>query len=153
MSAGERRGHLLALFTIMVWGTTFLSTSVLLRDFTPLEILIIRMALGIVALTVARPRRLRLKSRRHEWLFAGAGLTGVSMYFLLENYALTFTDSLFGPLQRDHLHRAVFCGHCGQAVSGRRADGAQLLCWLCGGHRGHRAFVLQRAGTQPQPPG
>ena len=53
MSAGERRGHLLALFTIMVWGTTFLSTSVLLRDFTPLEILIIRMALGIVALTVA----------------------------------------------------------------------------------------------------
>ena len=93
MSAGERRGHLLALFTIMVWGTTFLSTSVLLRDFTPLEILIIRMALGIVALTVARPRRLRLKSRRHEWLFAGAGLTGVSMYFLLENYALTFTYS------------------------------------------------------------
>ena len=60
---------------------------------------------------------------------------------------------LFGQLQRDHLHRAVFCGHCGQAVSGRRADGAQLLCWLCGGHRGHRAFVLQRAGTQPQPPG
>ena len=47
MSAGERRGHLLALFTIVVWGTTFLSTSVLLRDFTPLEILIIRMALGI----------------------------------------------------------------------------------------------------------
>ena len=93
MSAGERRGHLLALFTIMVWGTTFLSTSVLLRDFTPLEILIIRMALGIAALTVARPRRLRLKSRRHEWLFAGAGLTGVSLYFLLENYALTFTYS------------------------------------------------------------
>lgn len=93
MSAGERRGHLLALFTIMVWGTTFLSTSVLLRDFTPLEILIIRMGLGIAALTVARPRRLRLKNRRHEWLFAGAGLTGVSMYFLLENYALTFTYS------------------------------------------------------------
>ena len=91
MSAGERRGHLLALFTIVVWGTTFLSTSVLLRDFAPLEILIIRMVLGIAALTVARPRRLHLKSRRHEWLFAGAGLTGVSLYLLLENYALTFT--------------------------------------------------------------
>lgn len=93
MSAGERRGHLLALFTIVVWGTTFLSTSVLLRDFAPLEILILRMGLGIAALTVARPRRLHLKSRRHEWLFAGAGLTGVSLYFLLENYALTFTYS------------------------------------------------------------
>lgn len=76
MSAGERRGHLLALFTIMVWGTTFLSTSVLLRDFTPLEILIIRMALGIVALTVARPRRLRLKSRRHEWALCRRGADG-----------------------------------------------------------------------------
>ena len=93
MSAAERRGHLLALFTIVVWGTTFLSTSVLLRDFAPLEILILRMVLGIAALTVARPRRLQLKSRRHEWLFAGAGLTGVSLYFLLENYALTFTYS------------------------------------------------------------
>ena len=65
----------------------------LLRDFAPLEILILRMVLGIAALTVARPRRLQLKSRRHEWLFAGAGLTGVSLYFLLENYALTFTYS------------------------------------------------------------
>ena len=58
MSAGERRGHLLALFTIMVWGTTFLSTSVLLRDFTPLEILIIRMALGIAAHNNAQPEPL-----------------------------------------------------------------------------------------------
>ena len=147
MSAGERRGHLLALFTIMVWGTTFLSTSVLLRDFTPLEILIIRMGLGIAALTVARPRRLRLKNRRHEWLFAGAGLTGVSMYFLLENYALTFTYSANCSVI---ISTAPFFV---AIVPGRRADGAQLLCWLCGGHRGHRAFVLQRAGTQPQPPG
>ena len=67
MSAGERRGHLLALFTIMVWGTTFLSTSVLLRDFTPLEILIIRMALGIAALTVAR------RSRWWDWCCLSAG--------------------------------------------------------------------------------
>ena len=151
MSAGERRGHLLALFTIMVWGTTFLSTSVLLRDFTPLEILIIRMGLGIAALTVARPRRLRLKNRRHEWLFAGAGLTGVSMYFLLENYALTFTYSANCSVIISTA--PFFVAIAVQAVPGRRADGAQLLCWLCGGHRGHRAFVLQRAGTQPQPPG
>lgn len=93
LAVEERRGHLLALFTIAVWGTTFLSTSVLLRDFSPLEILIMRMLLGIAALTAARPRRLKLQSRRHEWLFAGAGLLGVSLYFLLENYALTFTYS------------------------------------------------------------
>lgn len=92
--AKERRsGHLLALFTIVVWGTTFISTSVLLRDFSPVEILCVRMALGIAALGVARPKRLRVKNRRHEWYFAGAGLFGVSLYFLLENIALTYTYS------------------------------------------------------------
>ena len=88
-----RQGHCLALFTIFVWGTTFLSTSVLLRSFSPAEILILRLILGILALTFARPRRFHLKKRGHEWLFAGAGLFGVSLYFLLENFALTFTYS------------------------------------------------------------
>ncbi|MDD3336910.1 MAG: DMT family transporter [Eubacteriales bacterium] len=91
--AAERRGHLLALFTIIVWGTTFLSTTVLLRDFSPYEILFIRMLLGIAALTAARPRLLRLQSKKHEWYFAGAGLFGVTLYFLLENFALTYTYS------------------------------------------------------------
>ena len=35
-------GHLAALATILVWGTTFVSTKVLLRDFAPLEILFFR---------------------------------------------------------------------------------------------------------------
>ena len=39
-------GHLAALMTIIVWGVTFISTKVLLRDFTPLEILFIRFTLG-----------------------------------------------------------------------------------------------------------
>lgn len=60
--AKERRsGHLLALFTIVVWGTTFISTSVLLRDFSPVEILCVRMALGIAALGVARLKAAREK--------------------------------------------------------------------------------------------
>ncbi len=91
--SAARTGHLLALFTIVVWGTTFLSTSVLLRDFAPIQILIVRMVLGILALTAARPKRLVLKARSHEWLFAGAGLFGVTLYFLLENFALTYTYS------------------------------------------------------------
>ncbi len=93
LSNPERQGHLLALFTIFVWGTTFLSPSVLLRDFSPVEILAARLLLAIAALTLAQPRRLRLKNRSHEWLFAGAGFFGVTLYFLLENVALTYTYS------------------------------------------------------------
>ena len=32
-------GHMAAVFTILLWGTTFISTKVLLRDLSPIEIL------------------------------------------------------------------------------------------------------------------
>lgn len=38
-------GHILTLLTIIIWGTTFVSTKVLLRDFTPIEILFFRFTL------------------------------------------------------------------------------------------------------------
>ena len=39
-------GHLFALVTILLWGTTFISTKVLLRSFTPIEILFFRFIHG-----------------------------------------------------------------------------------------------------------
>lgn len=84
-------GHLAALFTAVVWGTTFISTKVLLRDFQPVEILLFRFVLGFLALGLIYPRRLIGTSLRQELTFAGAGLCGVSLYFLLENIALTYT--------------------------------------------------------------
>ncbi|MTJ91824.1 MAG: DMT family transporter [Desulfovibrio sp.] len=84
-------GHLAALFCILVWGTTFISTKVLLRAFSPVEILFFRFLLGYAALWLACPRFLRLTDRRQEVLFACAGLCGVTLYFLLENIALTYT--------------------------------------------------------------
>ena len=35
-------GHVLTLMTIIIWGTTFVSTKVLLEAFTPIEILFFR---------------------------------------------------------------------------------------------------------------
>ena len=84
-------GHLAALFTAVVWGTTFISTKVLLRDFQPVEILLFRFVLGFLALGLIYPRRLIGTNLRQELTFAGAGLCGVSLYFLLENIALTYT--------------------------------------------------------------
>ena len=84
-------GHLSALFTIFLWGTTFISTKILLVGLTPTEILFIRFLLGLAVLTVACPKRLRIKDRKQELVFAAAGLCGVCLYYLLENIALTFT--------------------------------------------------------------
>lgn len=65
----------------------------LLADFSPLWILLIRFAVGFCALCLARPSVLRLGERRHELLFAAAGATGIAAYYLLENMALVFTTA------------------------------------------------------------
>lgn len=91
MENGKSAGHLAALFTIMIWGTTFISTKVLLADFNPVEILFFRFIMGFAALLLVCPRRMKEVSRRQEFTFMLAGLCGICMYYLLENIALTYT--------------------------------------------------------------
>lgn len=67
-------GHLTALFTVIIWGTTFISTKVLLVDFQPAEILLFRFVLGFVALLLVCPRQLRTEGRKQELLFAAAAM-------------------------------------------------------------------------------
>ena len=92
-SMGNRKsaGHLAALFTIIIWGTTFISTKVLLVDFRPVEILFFRFVMGFAALLLACPHRMKGVGRRQEMTFALAGLSGICLYYLLENIALTYT--------------------------------------------------------------
>ena len=87
------KGHAEALFTIVVWGTTFISTKVLLRALSPVEILLIRFVLGYAALWLACPHILPLRSWKEEGMFALAGLAGITLYYLLENIALTYTTA------------------------------------------------------------
>ena len=85
-------GHILAVITAMIWGTTFVSTKVLLREFSPQETLFFRFLLGYIALWIMKPKVLKVE-RRHEILFAGAGLSGICLYYLFENIALTYTQA------------------------------------------------------------
>ena len=90
---GDSLGHLLALGTILVWGITFIASTVALRTLTPNELLVFRLVIALAALLLAKRQKLVLTSRRHAWYIAGAALSGVVMYFLLENVALTYTNS------------------------------------------------------------
>ncbi len=56
-----------------------------------MEILFARFVIGLAALTAACPHRLKVTERKREIVFVLAGLTGVCLYFLLENIALTYT--------------------------------------------------------------
>ncbi len=91
MKRNNAIGHLSALLTILIWGTTFISTKVLLADFQPIEILFFRFVMGLLALLIVYPHRMPKTTVRQELAFAGAGLCGVSLYYLLENIALTYT--------------------------------------------------------------
>lgn len=83
-------GCLFAIFTIIVWGSTFISSKKLLAAYTPSQIMLTRFLLAYCALWLLRPRRLALTGRQ-EALFLALGLTGCSIYFFTENTALTYT--------------------------------------------------------------
>ena len=91
MEHNQLTGHLAALLTIFIWGTTFISTKILLTDFQPVEILVLRFLLGFFALLVVYPKSLGKTTKKQEGFFALAGLCGVCLYYLLENIALTCT--------------------------------------------------------------
>lgn len=69
-------GHLAALMTVTVWGATFISTKVLLRSFTPVEILFDRFLLGFFLLLLMHPRPLRGAGLRGSWPLPPPGSAG-----------------------------------------------------------------------------
>ena len=90
----EYRYHLAALFTVSVWGATFVSTKALIAaGLTPAEIFLMRFALGYLCILPLAPRRLRAETRRDEAACAAAGVCGGSLYFLLENVALEYAPA------------------------------------------------------------
>lgn len=91
MESKKTAGHLAALLTIAIWGTTFISTKILLVDFQPVEILFFRFVMGFLVLLAVSPRRLKTADYKQELTFVFAGLCGICLYYLLENIALTFT--------------------------------------------------------------
>ena len=91
MENRNKAGHLCALLTIIIWGTTFISTKILLVDFQPVEILFFRFVMGLLALLIIYPHRLKTTTKRQELTFALAGICGICLYYLLENSALTYT--------------------------------------------------------------
>lgn len=86
-------GHLSALFTVGIWGMTFISTKILLKDFTPFQILFLRFLLGYILLWLVSPKLLKVNTRREEGYFALAGILGIVLYYFLENLALTLTNA------------------------------------------------------------
>jgi drug/metabolite transporter (DMT)-like permease len=86
--------HLGAAFTSLIWGTTMVSTKVLLNEgLLPVEIMLVRFITAYLFLWLLYPRWQRVASWREELLFAALGVASGSLYFILENTALVYTTA------------------------------------------------------------
>lgn len=84
--------HSIAIITVIIWGTTFVSTKVLIGyGLSPVEILLYRFFLAYIGIWFVCPRQLFAKNKKDELLFVASGLCGGSLYFIFENTALQIT--------------------------------------------------------------
>lgn len=89
MKRGNWGYHLLAIVIVLIWGTTFVSSKVLLQHgLTPHEIFVLRFLLAYVCIWFISPRRLFADTWRDELIMVALGVTGGSLYFLSENIAV-----------------------------------------------------------------
>ncbi len=91
--------HLVALVTVVIWGSTFVFTKLLLLSgLSPAQIFTFRFLIAyvlLVAFSFCQGRRFRWFSGswKDEGLMLALGVTGGSLYFLTENEALNYTTT------------------------------------------------------------
>lgn len=93
MNRNQFLGHCFAVIVILFWGLTFVSCKVLLKDFTPVEILFDRFVLATLCLLILSPFALKFISFKVELYSALAGFFGVTIYFVFENNALIYSNA------------------------------------------------------------
>lgn len=86
--------HLLAIATVLFWGTSFVSTKVLLgHDFTAVQIFAIRFVFTYLILLAASHKKWFADQVRDELTLFICGICGCTLYFWAENTALTLSPS------------------------------------------------------------
>ena len=87
---GELNGHLIALATICVWGSTFIFSKTLLDVFTPVQIMLLRFFVAYAVLWCMYPKTEKTTARDNLGIFF-MSLFADTVYFLCENNALRYT--------------------------------------------------------------
>lgn len=84
--------HVLAVVIVSIWGTTFVSTKVLMNaGLQPSDIFFVRFLLAYICILPFSYKHLWAKSVKDEFLLLLTGVMGGSLYFLTENVALKYS--------------------------------------------------------------
>ena len=84
--------HLLAIFVVMVWGTTYISAKDLLKEgLEAHEIYVLRFILAYFCMLFLSSKKWFADSWQDEIKLMLLGLTGGTLYFVMQNLALEYT--------------------------------------------------------------
>ncbi len=91
--------HLALFFVVMVWGSSFVFTKILLNaGLTAAQIFLLRFAISYVVLLTysvfKKSHRWFARNWTDELKMVGLGITGGSLYFLAENSAMNYTSAI-----------------------------------------------------------
>ena len=84
-----------ALLVMVAWGTSFLSSKVLMVNggFTPVEVFVYRFTFAYILLLGITYRKIMANNYKDELLLLVCGMCAGSIYFIAENYALKYTTT------------------------------------------------------------
>ncbi len=86
-------GHIFTFTTIAIWSVAFVSNKALLAYISPIENMILRFSIAYLLLLLLYPHFRKPYCLRDEIRFFLLGFLGIFVYFLLENFALKFTQA------------------------------------------------------------
>ena len=86
--------HLLTALVVTIWGTTFVSTKVLLQHgLGPIDIMFYRFLIAYICILIISHKRMWADNWKDEVQLILSGLTGGTFYFIAENTALQITQA------------------------------------------------------------
>ena len=86
--------YFIAIMVVATWGTTFVSSKVLLNaGLMPADIFFYRFLMAYFIMLLVCHKKLRADNIKDELTFLGLGLMGGSIYFLTENMALFYSTT------------------------------------------------------------
>ena len=146
-------GHVLTLMTIIIWGTTFVSTKVLLEAFTPIEILFFRFTLGYLSLWGHLSAQGHIRHAAAGAALRGGGAVRGNALFPAGKHRA----DLYVRVQRGghHFDRTVLHRISGELAAGRRTAAETLFRRVrrrADGHYPHR-FERRTSSSSSNPVG
>lgn len=86
--------YLIAIVVVTIWGMTFISTKILIiNGFSAQDFFFYRFLLAYIGIWTIAPLRMFSSNLKDEFCMAAAGITGGSLFFLLQNMALQITQA------------------------------------------------------------